>query len=149
MSDLLTVVEAARLASVSTGTIQYWIRTGRLTERRAPRSEYSLKVRPGERIQRLLIDREELIAATPDGIEAAVRRANRDKKLISLRDIQRYLGLGHMSTACKIVQDAGVRKYPLYGNTFLVDGDELYTELESSPTLSMYLHKARLKGLTI
>ena len=149
MSDLLTVVEAARLASVSTGTIQYWIRTGRLTERRAPRSAYSLRVRPGERVQRLLIDRQELIAATPDGIEAALRRANPSKRLVSLQDIQRTLGLGNLSTACKIVQNAGVRKYPLYGNTFLIDGDELYTAMSDSPSLSMYLIKARMRGLTI
>jgi hypothetical protein len=148
MSELLTVVQAAKLVEVSTGTIKYWIRTGRLTERRAPRSEYSLKVRPGKRVQRLLVDRQELIAATRDGIEAALRRANPDKYLLSLTDVSRKLGV-KPATAWSIIDRSGVPKYPLYGNTYLIDGNELYSAMKDSRDLSIYLIEARMKGLTI
>lgn len=148
MNDLLTVAEAAKIAEVCPSTIQYWIKTGRLKERRAPRSAHAMKARPREVMQKLMVDRQELIAATPDGIEAAVRRANPTKRLLNLRDIQRILGV-QFTTAWAMVNSTGVHKYPLYGNTYLVDGEELYEALEDSSQFSIYVHAAKMRGLTI
>jgi hypothetical protein len=88
-----------------------------------------------------------LIAATSDGIEAALRRAHPDKRLISSADICHEFGVG-TPTACNMVKLSGVEKIPLFANRYMFDADEFFSAMEDSPQLSYYLHAARIKRLT-
>lgn len=132
--ETVTIDEAARLAHVSRGTIQYWLRTGRLAvDHVPPRSEWSERVRPGaKKPYGIRVRRADVLAATFQQRAQSLKLEHSDLNLLTVRELAGVLSRGE-EWARAIVRRFELKKYYVDRWSYMVSGAELWEKAQESP----------------
>lgn len=134
MSTNLTLEEAARIAHVSTETIRYWKKTGRIQT--VPKRISKRSGKP----YGWLVPAEELEKARPDRRMELLKK-QQPGNLLTAREIARTLGV-LKSRAYFLIRRYGLERYYVDGVQYMVDGEELWARIEEDPEL-WYLNVRR------
>ena len=143
MTDaLITLAEAARLAHVSRGTIQHWVRTGRLVIAHIPeRSEWSQRVRPGaKKPYRMQVRRADVLACSYTQRVRQLKSDNPDLGLLTVRELAAICSRRHR-WAYAMVNKFELEKYYIDAWTYLVSGAELWEKAQEDPYYSQLFLK--------
>jgi|688.fasta_scaffold1048347_2 hypothetical protein len=130
---LVTAQEAAAELFVSRGTVQYWVRTGKLAKHPFKVASSTTRSRKyTESPRRFLVDVDEAKRMLQSVIEKEIKEEHADKRLLYPAEAARIMEVTTTHTL-SLIRRFGVTKYSLgYGNKFLIDGDELADALEAN-----------------
>jgi hypothetical protein len=130
---LVTAQEAAAELFVSRGTVQYWVRTGKLAKHPFKVASSTTRSRKyTESPRRFLVDVDEAKRMLQPSMEQRIKEEHADKRLLYPAEAAKIMEVT-TSYALFLIRRFGLTKYKLgYGNTFLVDGDELADALEAN-----------------
>ena len=143
MTDaLITLAEAARLAHVTRGTIQHWVRTGRLAIAHIPeRSEWSQRVRPGaKKPYRMQVRRADVLACSYTQRVRQLKSENPDLALLTVRELANLCSRQHR-WAYDMVNKFELKKYYIDAWTYMVSGAELWEKSQDYPYYSQLFLK--------
>lgn len=115
--ETLTIKEAASTVSVSTETIRYWMKTGRLA--------YKLVE------NRTRVTRTDLLAACPVWRTRELQKAHTGN-LLTVSSVSGMLRV-HPSTIYLLVRKYGLEKIYVDKWAYLIDGDKLWDSLQDDP----------------
>jgi hypothetical protein len=135
MTDgLVTLQEAARLAHVTRGTIQYWLRTGRLAVAHIPeRSEWSQRVRPGaKKPYRMQVRRADVLACSYSQRIRQLKSENAQLNLLTVREVAALCGR-NQQWVYHLAKKFEVKKYYIDAWTYMVSGAELWEKSQDDP----------------
>jgi transposase-like protein len=126
------LAEAARIAQVSPETIRYWIKTKRIQT--VPKRVAERSGKPYGQ----LVPRSQLLSAMPDE-RIRVLKNSHPGKLLTVREISRALQV-KKTLVYILLRRYNLQRYQVDGWNFLVDGEELWGQMEDDP---IYCHLLR------
>jgi hypothetical protein len=132
---LVSTSEAARLAHVSVGSIQHWMRTGRLAPCGVlPRSEHAKRVRPEvsgnyTRHQFRLAD---VLAARFDKRMTQLKEQHSNLNLLTVREMALRCGVQER-WAYQLIKKFDLQRYYIDDWVYMVSGKELWQKAQDDP----------------
>ena len=132
---LVSTTEAARIAHVSVGSIQHWMRTGRLVPCGVlPRSKQAMRVRPEvtgnyTRHQFRLAD---VLAARFDGRMRQLKREHQDLNLLTVREVAARCDTSEQ-WVYQLVKKFELERYYIDRWVYMVSGEELWHKAQDDP----------------
>lgn len=127
MSVNLTLEEAARIAHVSTETIRYWKKTGRIET--VPKRISRRSGKP----HGWLVPSDQLTRARPE-LRMQEMKLQHPGKLLTVNEIARTLGV-QAARVYFLIRRYALERYYVDGVQYMVDGEELYRRLKEDPEL--------------
>jgi len=135
MSDeTVSLAEAARLAHVSRGTIQHWLRTGRLAiDHTPPRSESAKKRTPGTaRPFGMRVRRADVLACSFSQRMRQLKDEHQDLNLLTVRQFAAMCDrTEHWSYG--VIKRFELQKYYVDSVTYLISGREFWEKAQDDP----------------
>jgi hypothetical protein len=132
--ETVSLAEAARLAHVTRGTIQSWLRTGRLViDHVPPRSEFAKQRTPGEtRPTKMRVRRADVLACSFPQRMRQLQQQHADLNLLTVRQLAKACDRGE-HWVYTIIKRFELQKYYLDKVTYLVSGKELWEKAQDDP----------------
>jgi predicted site-specific integrase-resolvase len=133
-NDTVSLAEAARLAHVTRGTIQHWLRTGRLAiDHVPPRSEIA-KAR-NKHVTRpfgMRVRRADVLACSFAQRMSQLKDEHQDLNLLTVREFSNACSR-HQEWAYRMVRKFKLQKYYVDSVTYLVSGKEFWEKAQEDP----------------
>jgi hypothetical protein len=138
-------IEAAEAAEITYGALLHWVRTGRVQRYERTRSEAAIRRTGPVEIPQYWFNLDEVLAATVDGAEAALRRAHPEKRFITAYQLTDLIDLKY-SAAIRVIRLSGVQKFKYYGKDprYMFDLHELLAWLDVNRLVDAYLVRNKL-----
>lgn len=132
--ETVSLTEAARLANVTRGTIQHWLRTGRLAiDHVPPRSEFAKQRTPGEvRPFGARVRRADVVACSFAQRMRQLKQQHPDLNLLTVRQIANACSRSEYWTYT-LVKRFQLQKYYVDRVTYLISGKELWEKTQEDP----------------
>ncbi len=132
--ETVSLVEAARLAHVTRGTIQHWLRTGRLVvDHVPPRSEVAkARTKHVTRPFKMRVRRADVLACSFAQRMRQLKSDNPDLNLLTVREFANACSRPE-SWVYTIVKRFDLKKYYLDKVTYLVSGKEFWEKAQDDP----------------
>jgi hypothetical protein len=133
---LVSTTEAARLAHVSIGSIQHWMRTGRLAPCGVlPRSEQAKRLRPGAatgKYQRHQFRLADVLAARFDKRMTQLKEQHPNLNLLTVREMALRCGVQER-WAYQLIKKFDLQRYYIDDWVYMVSGKELWQKAQDDP----------------
>lgn len=132
--ETVSLAEAARLAHVTRGTIQHWLRTGRLVvDHVPPRSEFAKQRTPGEvRPFGMRVRRADVLACSFGERVRKLQQQHEDLNLLTIRQFARACNRGE-PWCYAMVKRFELQKYYVDSVTYLISGREFWEKTQDDP----------------
>lgn len=132
--ETVSLAEAARLAHVTRGTIQHWLRTGRLViDHVPPRSEFAKQKTPGEtRRFGARVRRADVLACSFAQRMRQLKEQHFELNLLTVREFARACDRSEQWTY-GIIRRFELQKYYVDDVTYLISGREFWEKTQDDP----------------
>jgi hypothetical protein len=132
--ETVSLAEAARLAHVSRGTIQHWLRTGRLViDHVPPRSESAKQRTPGNaRPFGMRVRRADVLACSFAQRVRQLQQQHADLNLLTVRQLAKACSRTEHWTYT-MVKRFELQKYYVDSVTYLISGKEFWEKTQEDP----------------
>lgn len=132
--ETVSLAEAARLAHVTRGTIQHWLRTGRLViDHVPPRSEFAKKKTPGEtRPFGARVRRADVLACSFTQRMRQLKEQHQDLNLLTVRQFAAACDRSH-DWCYAMIRRFELQKYYVDDVTYLISGREFWEKTQDDP----------------
>jgi hypothetical protein len=133
---LVSTSEAARLAHVSVGSIQHWMRTGRLAPCGVlPRSDQAKRLRPAAatgKYQRHQFRLGDVLAASFEQRRRQLKEEHADLNLLTVRQMAHRCGVQER-WAYELVKKFDLKRYYIDRWVYMISGKELWEKAQDDP----------------